>query len=647
MNFLEKVSSFLIVFAGALLLTLVLTPIVREFNRRIGLVDKPDARRINKVPIPRGGGIALVLGVLVSFTLYIVISGRPPLQSPGFSSAQCLARYWKMLALSVSLALIGYADDKFSLPPKVKLLGQLVIAALTWAWAGLGFHVLWPAIPAWLDAIMTVFWITGAVNAFNLIDGLDGLASGLALVATVGMTGSILLLPELNAQMTLFHFAFMGGLLGFLRYNYNPASVFLGDSGSMYIGYTIAVLPLLFQVPNSFLVSVGVPMLAMGVPIFDTSLAILRRSIRAVLRRRDAGEQGNGEVMTADSDHLHHRILRASGLNQRKAAWTLYVLAAFLVTVGLIGLSLRSKAAGLWLFAFCIGAVIVFKDMARIELFDAGRLAAAVIRNPTVAHRRRFARLYVPIHLAADIGALVAMFFVCRWALKMPMIGIGMSALRIALPIFVASVMAFLFFFNAYRTVWSRAMPSNYLRLTIACVLGSALASVFVYYAPGLHGDGHLKAFALAYAATAALSLISIRFVRALVRDLFYAIDCSKLKGRKDVSRVLVYGAGLRYRTFRRELVRTTAANDRIIVGLLDDDILLRHQYIGGIRILGTLRQAPEIIKEVNADTVVIACVVTPEWMKVVKKTLEPTGVKVTVFKIGEEELDVRERSDK
>ena len=109
--------------------------------------------------------------------------------------------------------------------------------------------------------------------------------------------------------------------------------------------------------------------------------------------------------------------------------------------------------------------------------------------------------------------------------------------------------------------------------------------------------------------------------------------------GRRDVSRVLVYGSGLRYRTFRRELVRRTAENDRIIVGIIDDDLLLRGHYIGGIRVYGTLMEAAEIINRVNADTVVIACEISPEWMKIVRDTLAPTGVKVSLFTIKETEV--------
>jgi len=629
MEFLAKKSlDYVTAFVGALVLTLVLTPLVREMNRRLGMVDKPDPRRINKVPIPRGGGLALIIGVMVSYSLFFLVSGRPPLQGEGLTEVT----YWKLVAISLGIGALGYVDDKFSIRPSHKLLGQVIFAALTWGWAGLGFNRLWPEVPWWADFPLTVFWIVGAINAFNLIDGLDGLASGLALIATVGMAGSLFLIE--NPQAALFHFAFAGGLVGFLRYNYNPASVFLGDCGSMYIGFTIAVMPLVSQAPNSFLVSVGVPLLAMGVPIFDTFLAILRRSIRHLIRKRNASDVGNDKVMTADTDHLHHRILRAVGLNQRKATLVLYTLASVAVAVGLFSITLRSRAAGLWLFALAVASIVIFKDMARIELFDAGRLLNSVARNHDVDSRRRWARLTVPFYVVFDVAALVAVYLVCAWALKLR---VGKVLMRVDLPIRVFSVFAALVCFNVYRTVWSRAVTSNYVRLALACVFGTAAGSIFVYYSPA--HIYQLKAMAIAFAPLGFIALAVVRMLRGVVRDLFYALDCARLRGRKDVSRVLVYGAGLRYRSFRRELVRTTAANDRMIVGILDDDILLRGQYIGGIRILGTLGQAAEIINEVNADAVVVACEVTKEWMKVIRKTLEPTGVKVTHFRFVEEPI--------
>ena len=621
---IEDVLPYLAAFLAPLVVTLLATPVVRELNRRLGMVDKPDPRRINKVPIPRGGGVALVFGVLVPYLAFHLVTGRPWIQ--GLSDPQA----YVLSSLAVAITLLGFADDRFSLPPKAKLLGQVVVAVLVWAWAGLGFRVLWPALPAGLDCLLTVFWIVGAVNAFNLIDGLDGLASGLALIAVVGMAGACFFMR--TPQATLFYFALAGGLLGFLRYNYHPASVFLGDAGSMFLGFTVSTLPLASQVPNSFLVSVGVPLLAMGVPIFDTALAILRRSVRHLLARRLPGTDAKaGEVMTADADHLHHRILRAVGLNQRKAAWILYVCAASLVVTGLVAMLLKSHAAGLWLAALAVSAVVIFKD-AKIELFDAGSLLNAVAHASDRQSRRRFAVLSVPFYVFFDLFALVAVFFVCAWALRMPL---DLHAIRAHLSVRVFSTFAFLVFFRAYRTAWSRALPSNYVRLFLACAFGSVAGSVFVYYWPSL-SIFQLKAMTLAYAVVAFTALLVLRAFRGLVRDVFYAVDCSRLVARKDVSRILVYGAGLRYQAFRRELVRTTAANDRIIVGLLDDNVYLKGRYIGGIRVCGTINDAPSVINAQNVDAVVIACQVTDDWLKVVREVLRPTGVKLTLFSFSE-----------
>ena len=193
----------------------------------------------------------------------------------------------------------------------------------------------------------------------------------------------------------------------------------------------------------------------------------------------------------------------------------------------------------------------------------------------------------------------------------------------------------FLVFFKTYRTVWSRAVGSNFLRLFLACIFGAIAGSVFIYYWPSTVPT-RIDAMTFTYAALSFSALVAVRVFRGFVRDVFYALDCSRLRNRKDVSRILVYGAGLRYKSFRRELVRTTSANDRMIVGLLDDDVYLKGKYIGGIRICGTIGDAPEVINALNVDAVVIACDISDKWLKVVCQILAPTGVKVSRFSFSE-----------
>ena len=623
---IEDIAPYAIVFFSTLAATLTMTPLVRGMCCRLGMVDKPDPRRINTKPIPRGGGLAVVVGVIVPYFVFHLVTGRPLVQ--GLSDAQATA----YMSLAVAIALVGLVDDKLSLRPKTKLVCQIAVAFFAWWWAGLGFRVLWSALPAWFDCLLTICWIVGAVNAFNLIDGLDGLAAGLAFIATLGMAGTMFF--SRNPQAALYHIAFAGGLLGFLRYNYNPASVFLGDCGSMFIGFVIGTLPLATQAQDSFLVSVGVPLLSMGVPIFDTSLAILRRILRRILVSFGATEGQSHDVMTADSDHIHHRILRATGLNQRKTAWILYGVTAAAVVAGLVAMSLQSRAGGLWLAVFAIAAFVIFKD-ATIELFDAGQILGKIAHARDHKSRRRIAVLSIPFYLLIDVVALSSVCFFCFWTLRMEM---DMRFLRVELPVRVVAVFLFLVFFRTYRTVWSRAMPSNYLRMLLACVLGAIAGSVFVYYWPSTESL-HIKAITFVYAVASFTALLAVRSVRGLLRDLFYAIDCSRMKSRKDVSRILVYGSGLRYRAFRRELVRTTAANDRMIVGLIDDDVYLRGRYIGGIKVFGTINDARSVIAETGADAVVIACDISDDWLKVVREIIEPMGVRLSRFSFSEMEI--------
>ena len=620
---LDSLIDYLLAFGGALVLTLVLTPIVRGINRRLGIVDHPDARRINTVPIPRGGGLALYLGIILSYALFLYGTGRPAF----FGIPDVV--FWRVAALGAVIVLVGLVDDRYSLPPKIKLLAQCAVAFFVWWWAGLGFQDIFPTLPSWLDCFITCFWIVGAINAFNLIDGLDGLASGLALIATISMAGTLLFSGY--SQSILFYLAFAGGLLGFLRYNYNPASVFLGDCGSMYIGFSLSVLPLCTHVGDSLFVSIGMPILVMGVPIFDTALAILRRLIRRFL----GSGTGAGRVMEADTDHVHHRVLRSVGFNQRKAAWVLYLTTAFFVLIGLSSIVFTSKSVALWLFAFTVAFVVVLRDLARVELFDAGMLLRTITRSRNKVVRRRLMGLAVPCVVLIDVVLLVVAYV---FAVQLfPEISNRQFFVK-AMLCRVFFVFLFLAVFRVYRTAWMKAMTYDYLWLVAACLLGSVAGGVVLaLFTTSV--DAVVIPLTFTFALASLVMLVSVRLVRPVVRVAFHALECSRLVGRRGVSRVLIYGAGQRGRIYLNELSRKTAKKSRIAVGFIDDDYLLRGLYVGGVRVLGTLLDAPEAIDSVNADAVVIACSMSPERLAVVKEALAPTGVKLTRFELEEKEI--------
>jgi hypothetical protein len=407
----------------------------------------------------------------------------------------------------------------------------------------------------------------------------------------------------------------------------------------MFIGFTLSTLPLASQEPKSFMVSVGMPLLAMGVPIFDTALAILRRLIRKLLNRRT----GEGGVMSADKDHVHHRIFRAVGLNQRRAAWVLYAIAASSVAVGLAGMYLDTRAGGLWLLALAIACVVVFRDLARIELFEAGRLLDATVHTEDVRSRRRMERLAVALYLIFDIAALVVAALV---SMRLSHIRLELATVRVLLIASVFCIFVSLVFFKTYVTVWSRAMVADYMKLMLACVLGTVLAVVAIYYCPigAFAGSGTFSVFAaypLLFAFLSYVSLLGVRFIRPIVRETVFGVACRRLVSTGGVSRVLVYGSGLRYRSFRRELVRSLAVNNRVVVGLLDDNILLHGKYIGGVKVVGGISNAAKAIRELKADAVVIACEMPEKKEKIVSDLLAHADVKVTRFGFFEKPFGV------
>ncbi|MGN0846103.1 MAG: hypothetical protein ACI4RA_01810 [Kiritimatiellia bacterium] len=616
---------------ASFLLAYVLTPACRELARRCGMVDQPSARRINKTPIPRSGGLAIFLATALTLLGYILLTGREV--SPSFSNAVVL----RMMLLAGALVVVGLLDDRFGLPPLVKLAGQIGVALGVFCWCGMGFHTI-PMLSAWmkvlpaLDCLCTVFWIVGAINAFNLIDGLDGLATGLALISAVGMGGALFFIGY--PQATLVYFVFAGACLAFLRYNFHPASVFLGDTGSMFIGFFLSTLALCMKSGDSLFVSLGVPILAMGVPIFDTALAILRRTLRAVIKREEKGvDPGNSHVMQADTDHLHHRFLRQF-VSQRKAAGMLYGLALFFIAVAFGGLALRDRAAGFFIVAFVVAAVIVVRDMRRIELWDAASLLNAMAHDRATESRRRRRMLAIPFYMTVDGVMLV---LVCLVTVLMLGQRVNMHLFHTGLPLCVVPVFFSLILFRTYSTVWSRAVVSNYVRLVTACFVGTAVGAAAVVLLGYPHS--RLMAFCALDFALSVLALAGVRLVRPVLRDLFYALARGRLADSPATSRIVVYGAGLRYGMFHRELVRSAARDTRIVVGLLDDDVLLRGLRIGGQRIYGTLAQAKEILKMLRADAVVIACKLSPARLEVARRVFAEAGVKVSVWSCEEREI--------
>ncbi|OFK24004.1 glycosyltransferase family 4 protein [Olsenella sp. HMSC062G07] len=299
----------------ALLTTLAVTPLAKQVARRIGAIDRPGARRVNTVPIPRMGGLAVFAGLVSALLLQYLgtlLLGWPTAFAPAphFRSMD-----YHLVELGfVIIFLTGVLDDVFQLKPWQKLLGQVLAAAVAVA-GGLVIGTVvnpfteGPLNLGWAAYPITIFYLVAYVNIINLIDGLDGLATGISSIAALTMLFLSVLAGRNDAAAL--SAALVGATLGFLRYNFNPASIFLGDSGSLLLGYALGTISLLSVTRVAGLTTIIVPLVVAAVPIIDTFSAIVRR------------RRAHVSISQADRGHIHHRLID-EGFNQRQAVLLIY-----------------------------------------------------------------------------------------------------------------------------------------------------------------------------------------------------------------------------------------------------------------------------------------------------------------------------------
>ncbi|MEW6279175.1 MAG: MraY family glycosyltransferase [Candidatus Eremiobacterota bacterium] len=317
---------YLWAFGLGFVLTLILTPLVQALARRAGALDKPNPRKVHKVPIPLWGG----LGVFLACVSAVALALWPLRESLTLKMVWQLAG---MLGGGFLIVLVGMVDDRFGMKATVKLACQIVVASLM---IGCGIRIDYLSIPfyggvflePWQAVSLTMFWIVGITNAINLLDGLDGLLSGVALISAVIFAVVALLNGQGQWMVVLVMSALAGCALGFLRYNFNPAQIFLGDTGSLFFGLMFAGFSVIGTLKVTATFALAIPVCIMGVPILDTAFAILRRS----LARRP--------IFQPDKEHLHHRLL-GLGLSQRQAVMWIYFIN---ILFGLAGLAIAYAA---------------------------------------------------------------------------------------------------------------------------------------------------------------------------------------------------------------------------------------------------------------------------------------------------------------
>lgn len=350
---------YVLVLIGAFLLSLFLTPIVRFIAFRVGAVDNPNARRVNGVPMPSSGGLAIFISFLISALILM-----PRVLKESIWTTSYFDYILPVVIGGLIIATTGFIDDIYELKPKTKMAGIILGAVVVWAFTDFRFDSF--KIPfggpllefnSVITFFLTVFWIISITNAMNLIDGLDGLVSGVSIISLVTMAlVSYFFLPQTDFYLTLTILLLIVCIAGFFPYNYTPAIIYLGDTGALFIGFMIGVLSLQ-GLKNSTAVTVVTPVIILGVPILDTTVAIIRRKLSG----RPATE--------ADKMHLHHRLL-AMGFTHRGAVLVVYGIATLFSLIALL-LNVSSRLGGVLLMIGVAFALEVFIE--GLEIWGVGR----------------------------------------------------------------------------------------------------------------------------------------------------------------------------------------------------------------------------------------------------------------------------------
>jgi UDP-GlcNAc:undecaprenyl-phosphate GlcNAc-1-phosphate transferase len=373
---------YLATFVGAIGLSLLLVPAVREYARNREIIDTPGGHKSHRAPVPYLGGVAMVAAFSVAMVIGVVVRRSAQFDDGQisitfgnlFSQGDGLVRELAVvLGLALVFAAMGLIDDLRGLSPVFRFVVGLGLATVLVAYG----VVLESPLPDWLDMVISVVWILGMTNAFNLLDNIDGLAAGTAAIAS----GAFFVIAILNDQQysALLAIGLAGAMLGFLRSNFAPATIYMGDAGSLFIGFMMAYLGLKMRTNIAEIPQLFAPVLVLGVAMLDTTVVVVSRLRRGL------------SPFTGGQDHLSHRFLRL-GLSVRRSV-TVLLVATFALGVLAVGLSDAPAGVGYWVLAAAVisgamATIVLTTKVARVnEATDSGELVAEEKPNVTPIRR--------------------------------------------------------------------------------------------------------------------------------------------------------------------------------------------------------------------------------------------------------------------
>ena len=594
-------------------LAIVLTPLVRAFARRIGLVAKPKSDRWHKKPTAMLGGVAIWLSVIISYLLYF----RPNTLF-GFDSTNPSVSYsWIVISASSFLFLVGLLDDLIHTKPYQKLIGQILGSAfviyygLTLPWTG--SHPL--------NVVITIFWLIGITNALNLLDNMDGLASGIAVIGSAFLALNFLTTGQLPEALMMMTFA--GALLGFLVYNSNPASIFMGDCGSLFIGFFLASSALVNVAggrSRSLLPVLAVPILVLFIPIFDTTFVTILRKVSG----RSASQGGR--------DHTSHRLV-ALGMSEQHAVWMLYGFAALSGILALLVQRVKLDVSLAAIAGFTILLTLLGVYLAGVKVYDQSEEDQALKDNSLytflvdVSYKRRIFEVLLDV-------VLIVLAYWSAYAIKFGAFS-GSQAWDLFLrtvPVLVFVKMATFLVIGVYRGLWRYTSLDDLIVFVKAVVLSSVVSILVVLFA--FRFEGFSRTAFILDGILMLLFLAGSRMAFRLFRQLLP--NSTIQEGR----RVFIYGAGDGGELLLREL-----QNNRewryIPVGFLDDDPAKNGKLIHGLKVFAANGDLTQVCKQLGADELIISSSkVSEERVQEIARTclgeqIEVKRMKITIEDVG------------
>ena len=570
-------SLHLLAVAASAVLALALTPLVQIVARRYGMVAKPKTDRWHKKPTAMYGGVAIWLSVVVSYMIFIrPMTGQVWTHFPGsFLDV--------VIGASTFLFLVGLADDFFNTKPYQKLIGQVMGSAFVVYY---GLTLPWTGYSA-VNVALTIFWLIGITNAVNLLDNMDGLASGIAIIASGFLALSFLSTGHLMEALLLVTFA--GALLGFLVYNSNPASIFMGDCGSMFIGFFLASAALVNVSggrSRSLLPVLAVPILVLFIPIFDTTFVTILRKLSG----RSASQGGR--------DHTSHRLV-ALGTSERHAVWMLYGFAALSGLVALLVQRVKLDVSLAAIAGFTILLTLLGVYLAGVKVYDETEEALAANNKSLyaflvdVSYKRRIFEVLLDV-------ILILLAYWGAYAVKFGALS-GSSAWKLflrTLPVLVFVKMASFLVMGVYRGLWRYTGLDDLIVFAKAVVLSSVLSVIVVLFA--FRFEGFSRTVFLIDALLMFMSLAGSRLAFRLFRQVIPIAKTSE--GR----RVLIYGAGDGGELLLRELLNNRGLRYSP-VGFLDDDPAKSGKLIHGLKVYASNGDLTSVCKQHEVDEVLIS----------------------------------------